>query len=292
MSTALAKAEELMRQAEKKANSGGGFFGMFSDPTRKAEEAAEMFKNGAIQFKIAKDFQQSGNAYIKGAEQYMKAEQPHEAAALYNDAATALKKISNEESMNCMELAASTYMDMGRFSMAARQYKNMAELNEQTDNRDGAIDCYQKSIDAYEAEDSESQANKLKAKLGELKALNELFDEAYELFEEVGNKMVDNKLLVYGAKEYFLKAGICRLASGDEIAAKRAAQGYSSGYPQFDDTREQRLLFALIEAREEEDEEAFTRALQEYDEIQKLSTWHTNILLKIKKSFEGNDDGL
>eukprot|EP00056_Hartaetosiga_gracilis_P014215 m.240015 g.240015 ORF g.240015 m.240015 type:complete len:291 (-) comp14368_c0_seq1:166-1038(-) len=287
------KAEDLMRQAEKKATSGGGFFGMFSDPTRKAEEAAELYKNAAIQFKIMKDFKQAGQAYILGAEQFMRAEQPHEAASLFNDAATSLKKDSVDESLNCMSRAAETYMDMGRFAMAARQYKNMAELQEQKDDKEGAMDSYQKAIDSFEAEDSESQANKLKAKLAELKASSEMYTEAFELFEEVGGKMIDNKLLVYGAKEYFLKAGICRLATGDEIATKRAVDRYSDGYPQFDNTREQRLLQSIVQAKEEDDEEAFTEALREYDEIQKLSPWHTTILLKIKKSFEaGEDDGL
>ena len=67
------KAEELIRAAEKKMASGQGFFSsMFSDPNRKTEEAAELFKEAAIQFKIAKNYESSSNASTRAAELFEK----------------------------------------------------------------------------------------------------------------------------------------------------------------------------------------------------------------------------
>lgn len=65
------KALQLMEQATKKASGGSGFFSsLFSDPSRRQEEAAELFKEAAIQFKIAKNHKMSGEAYLKAAELY------------------------------------------------------------------------------------------------------------------------------------------------------------------------------------------------------------------------------
>lgn len=41
-----------------------------------------------------------------------------------------------------------------------------------------------------------------------------------DLFEQVAKSMVDNQLLKYSAKEYFLKAGLCRMCMGDVSGAK------------------------------------------------------------------------
>lgn len=43
----------------------------------------------------------------------------------------------------------------------------------------------------------------------------------------------------------------------------------------------------LMEAREKEDAEAFTAALNEYDQVTRLDPWLTTLLLRVKRSFEG-----
>ncbi len=53
-----------------------------------------------------------------------------------------------------------------------------------------------------------------------LSAQLERYDRAIEIYEEVATKMADNSLLKWSAKEYFFKAGLCRLCSGDIVAAQ------------------------------------------------------------------------
>ncbi|EGD73083.1 hypothetical protein PTSG_04797 [Salpingoeca rosetta] len=288
------KGEQLMQEAEKKANGGSGFFSsLFSDPMRRAEEAAELYKEAAIQFKIGKAYARSGEAYMKAADQFTKCQLPHEAASVYIDAATSLKKESLEESLKCSILAAETYLNMGRFSMAAKQYKNVAEAYEsQTSDLDSAMEYFQHAVEAYENDDAQTSADKLKLKLAEIYARKDRFADAYTAFEEVASRMIDNKLLRFGSKEFYLKAGICRLCAGDAIAARRAAEGYITAFPQFQDTREEKLLFGLLDAVDENDVEKFTEAVREFDSIQKLDAWGTTMLLKVKKTLEDEDDVL
>ena len=48
----------------------------------------------------------------------------------------------------------------------------------------------------------------------------------------------------------------------------------------------------LIDAVEAGDQEAYTAAVYEFDQVTKLDNWKTNILLKIKKSIAEADDVL
>jgi alpha-soluble NSF attachment protein len=63
-------------------------------------------------------------------------------------------------------------------------------------------------------------------------------------------------------------------------------------FPAFQDTRECKLLKKINEAFEEENVEAFTEAVKEYDAISRLDQWYTAILLKIKKSMSGEEEEL
>ena len=54
----------------------------------------------------------------------------------------------------------------------------------------------------------------------------------------------------------------------------------------FSSTREAKFLKALLEAVEGGDQELFTGAVVEFDQITKLDNWKTGMLLKIKRSIE------
>lgn len=60
--------------------------------------------------------------------------------------------------------------------------------------------------------------------------------------------------------------------------------------PAFADTRESKLIKALIEKIEGQDLEGFTEVITEYDSISRLDQWYTTILLRIKKQIEGEPD--
>lgn len=58
----------------------------------------------------------------------------------------------------------------------------------------------------------------------------------------------------------------------------------------FSSTRECGLLVSLSGAVEAGDAEAFTAALQEYDRMTKLDDWKTNLLLRVKKAIESEEE--
>ena len=81
-------AEELLKNAEKKASASGGWF---SSAQSKLEEAVELFKAAANKFRIQNRFEEAGNAYMRAAETEVKVGEKDYAANTYFEAHKSFK---------------------------------------------------------------------------------------------------------------------------------------------------------------------------------------------------------
>jgi alpha-soluble NSF attachment protein len=61
---------------------------------------------------------------------------------------------------------------------------------------------------------------------------------------------------------------------------------YSSQDTTFSSTREAKFVNLLIETFEQGDQEMFTGAVVEFDQVTKLDNWKTGMLLKIKRGIQ------
>ncbi|XP_067338173.1 N-ethylmaleimide-sensitive factor attachment protein, beta b isoform X2 [Channa argus] len=181
---------------------------------------------------------------------------------------------------------------MGRFTIAAKHHISVAEVYEsELVDVEKAIAHYEQAADYYKGEESNSSANKCLLKVGGYCAQLEQYQKAIEIYEQVGANTMDNPLLKYSAKEYFFKAALCHFIV-DELNAKIAVEKYEEMFPAFSDSRECKLLKKLLEAHEEQNNEAFTEAVKEFDSISRLDQWHTTLLLRIKKTIQGDEGDL
>ena len=94
----------------------------------------------------------------------------------------------------------------------------------------------------------------------------------------------------WSVKDYFLKAGICHLASGDLVATTRSLETYRDVDPSFGGTRESMLLTDLVAAVQEGDQEIFADKLFQYDQLSKLDKWKTTLLLRVKGAIEKDEE--
>uniref|UniRef100_A0A4W6E1S4 NSF attachment protein beta n=1 Tax=Lates calcarifer TaxID=8187 RepID=A0A4W6E1S4_LATCA len=174
---------------------------------------------------------------------------------------------------------------MGRFTIAAKHHISIAEIYEsELVDIEKAIAHYEQAADYYKGEESNSSANKCLLKVGAYCAQLEQYQKAIEIYEQVGANTMDNPLLKYSAKEYFFKAALCHFII--------AVEKYEEMFPAFSDSRECKLLKKLLEAHEEQNSEAFTEAVKEFDSISRLDQWHTTLLLRIKKTIQGDEGDL
>ena len=133
-------------------------------------------------------------------------------------------------------------------------------------------------------------ANKLYLKVADLAALEADYYKAIEIYEKVAASSISNNLMKYSVKEYFLKAGICHLATKDTVAVERALASYRDQDPTFASTREHQLLADLHGAIQAGDQDQFTDKLFLFDQTSKLDKWKTAIFVRIKGQIEEADN--
>lgn len=284
------KALQLIAEAEKKLNSSKGFLGSLFSSSSKVEDAVECYQRAANLFKMAKKWPQAGNAFCEAANLHAKAGSRHDAATNYVDAANCFKKTDINEAVNCLLKAIEIYTDMGRFTMAAKHHQSIAEMYEaEAMDLERALQHYEQAADYFRGEESNSSANKCLLKVAQYAAQLENYDQAIKIYQDVAGNSLESSLLKYSAKEYFFRAALCHLCV-DVLNAQHAMERYAELYPAFQDSREFKLIKTLIEHLEEQNVDAFTDAVKDYDSISRLDQWYTMILLRIKKQLNDNPD--
>uniref|UniRef100_A0A8C1ISC3 N-ethylmaleimide-sensitive factor attachment protein, beta b n=1 Tax=Cyprinus carpio TaxID=7962 RepID=A0A8C1ISC3_CYPCA len=280
------EAIQLMAEADKKVRSSGSFLGGMFGGNQKVEEACEMYARAANMFKMAKNWSAAGNAFCQAARLHMQLQNKHDSATSFIDAGNAFKKADPQD----------VYASQDEYTiydfLIPKHHITIAEVYEsELVDIEKAIAHYEQAADYYKGEESNSSANKCLLKVASYSAQLEQYPKAIEIYEQVGTNTMDNPLLKYSAKEYFFKASLCHFIV-DELNAKLAVGKYEEMFPAFSDSRECKLLKKLLEAHEEQNAEAFTEAVKEFDSISRLDQWLTTMLLRIKKTIQGDEDDL
>lgn len=284
------KAMQLIAEAEKKLSSSKTFLGSLFGGSSKVEEAVDCYLRAGNLFKMAKKWPQAGQAFCQAAQLHLKAGVRHDAATNFVDASNCYKKSDPNEAVSCLLKAIEIYTDMGRFTIAAKQHQNIAELYEsECVDLSRAMQHYEQAADYFRGEESTSSANKCMLKLAQYAAQLEHYDKAIQIYEQIAKSSLDNSLLKYSAKEYMFRAALCHLCV-DILNAQHALEKYCGLYPAFADTREYKLVKELIEHLEEQNVDAFTDAVKTYDSISRLDQWYTTMLVRIKKQINDNPD--
>lgn len=232
------------------------------------------------------------------------------------DAFKAYRKTDAQSAVRCVKVAIQRYCAKGNFRRAASQQEALAEVYEQELNDPkSALEACESAASWYEGDNAtayvfhvffapfeylraplwlisflNSLANKLWIKVADMAALEGDYYKAIENYEKVAAVSINNNLMKYSVKEYFLKAGICHLASGDMVATNRALEKYREMDPSFATQREHLLLVDLSEAVEAKSQEQFSDKLYQYDQMSKLDKWKLSMLVKVKDSIQEADD--
>ncbi|GLB36109.1 putative vesicular-fusion protein SEC17 [Lyophyllum shimeji] len=281
---AKSPAQVLLEKADKKANSSGGWF---TSSTAKFEEAGDLYQQAANSFKLEKLFKEAGDAFSREAECREKCKEQNEAANAWWNAAKAYKRGFPDLAIQALTQTIVHLTQLGRFRQAADREKEIGQiyLQEANDLRK-ACESYVRAGDWYAQEDATATANACYKDAADLHAELDEYPQAIARYEQVADHSLTSALTKYSVKEYWLKAGLCALAMNDPVTARRNLAKWGNQDATFPSTREAKFITFLIEAVEAGDQEAFTGAVVEFDQVTKLDNWKTNMLLKIKRSIQ------
>ncbi|KAI9833371.1 MAG: vesicular-fusion protein S17 [Phylliscum demangeonii] len=282
----------LLQRAEKALQGAGGGFSFFSGRQEKYENAADLYSQAANAFRMQKQGKEAGLAFERVASiQTKNLNEPDDAANTLVEAFKAYRKTDPQDAARVLEQAINHYTMKGNFRRAATYEQNLAELYEiELGDQKKAINAYETAAGWFEGDNAEALANKLSLKVADLAALEQDYYKAIQNYEKVAKSSVNNNLMKWSVKDYFLKSGICLLANSDMVATRNALESYRELDSSFASTREHQLLVDLADAVEQGDAEAFADKLFEFDKLSKLDKWKTAILLRVKNSVEEKGD--
>ncbi|KAI1473986.1 TPR-like protein [Daldinia eschscholtzii] len=278
----------LLQKADKALSSASGGFSFFGGREEKYQNAADLYIEAANAFRIQKMNREAGQAFEKAAAvQSKQLNEPDDAANTLVDAFKVYRKENPEDAVRCLDVAVSQYCKKGNFRRAAQHKENMGEVFEtEIGDTKRALEAYETAAGWYEGDNAAALANKLWLKVADIAALEGDYYKSIEHYEKVAAASINNNLMRYSVKDYFLKAGICHLATGDMVATNRALEKYRDQDPTFPSTREHQLLVDLAAAVEAGDQDQFTDKLFQYDQLSKLDKWKTTILVRVKNNIE------
>ncbi|GAA6003558.1 alpha-soluble NSF attachment protein SEC17 [Rhodotorula paludigena] len=278
------QGDQLRQKADKKASSSSGF-SFFSSSSSKFEEAHDLYQSAGNAYKMDNAHKEAGDCFCKAAEMALKNDEKDDAANDFWTASKSYKKSHPELAVAALQKTIQLYKEKGRFRQAADRHKEIAAiLAQEGGDIAGALEAYEAAGDIYMNEDATASANQCYKEAAELAGSLGQYPRAVQFFERVAQASLGSALTRYGVKEYYLKAGLCWLASGDVVSTKRAIDNYCNADPSFATTRECKFLNSIADAYDGGDQEEFTAHVAEYDRLTKLDAWKTSLLLNIKRS--------
>ncbi|KAI0878463.1 alpha-soluble NSF attachment protein [Hypoxylon argillaceum] len=281
----------LLQKADKALASASGGFSFFGGREDKYMNAADLYVEAANAFRMQGLMREAGLAFEKAATiQGQNLKEPDDAANTMVECFKVYRKENPEDAVRCLEVAISQYCKKGNFRRAAQHKENSGEVIEvELGDRKRALECYELAAGWYESDNAIALANKLLLKVADLAALEADYYKAIQHYEKIAESSVNNNLLRYSVKDYFLKAGICHLATEDLVGTNRAFEKYREMDPTFPSTREHQLLVDLAAAIENQDSGEYEDKLYQYDQMSKLDKWKTEILLRLKNNIKEED---
>lgn len=282
------KGDDFKKQAEKtlKKNS---FFNKLFGNDNKYQDAIDLYERAAAQYKMSKNWEKAGDIYMICATIYIdKLKESSDGATMYEHAAKAYKYVNTDKTIKSYTLATEILMENNKFSISARLYKEIGQLFEKDHNIPNAIKAFQKSADCYEADNSSNNANGMLIKVADLEAESCNYLKAKIIYEKVSNNALENSALKWQVNSYMFKSLLCIFATDPKIVLE-SVEKYTNINPMFDNSREKKLIEDLSNDYTDGDVEKFTSHVYFFDEIQKLDSLQTKILLEIKQHLERGD---
>ncbi|KAE8353492.1 soluble NSF attachment protein [Aspergillus coremiiformis] len=278
----------LLQKADKALQGASSGFSFFGGRSEKYENAADLYTQAGNAFRVQKQNKEAGLAFEKAASiQTQNLNEPDDAANSLQEAFKVYRKSDPEDAARVLSSAIQHYVLKGNFRRAATQQQYLAEVYEvELGDQKKALEAYEKAAEWFDSDNAEALANKHYLKAADLAALEGDYYKAIEHYEKIGRSSISNNLMKWSVKDYFLKAGVCHLATNDLVATNRALENYRDIDTTFASTREHQLLVDLVQTIEQGDQEAFADKLFQYDQLSKLDKWKTTLLLRIKNNIE------
>ncbi|KAJ9465247.1 Alpha-soluble NSF attachment protein [Diplonema papillatum] len=297
------KARELVEKGDKKTKK---FFG----GAQKYEEARDCYQQAANQYKKVQDWEGAAAAFMKCYDMSAKVKSETDMIQDLTDAGNAYRKFSPDKATGTFSQVLELLDKNGRYDRAAKLCVETAKVCEAellagTDSKeqreelqDSIVKWYNKARDYYKLmRNSVTHANDCLAKVADIACLQFKFEEAIEMYEELGKHCVDDNLLRFNAKAHFFTALLCQLPLIAPGAGPEGIERFRAKFEEYCDldmqfcenTHEYDFCKGVIQAFEDEDPQAYKDAYRRYDRIIPLEKHKEIMVLKGQEILKHED---
>ncbi|SGZ39723.1 related to Vesicular-fusion protein SEC17 [Hanseniaspora guilliermondii] len=294
----------LLKQASEKAKPVTGFFWkLISSPEDQYEEAIDLYVQAAKIYrlgngKVSKDYIKSAECYKDAAMVALERLQNYNDAAMNYIEAYKLCKMGDEYSNACdyLQKAIDIFTkNMGQFRRAANYQFELGEILElQLHQTKQAREAYELAGDWYLQDNAIQLSNKCYLRCADLLSVsyenNDDLFKSIKMYKNLIDTNLKKNLNLWVVKDYYLKIGLLQLLLTDTVASERTLAEAKTNLRDDQDCKEFKLLQALIDCYKEQDIDLMSNTLMKYDKFDKLDSWKTTILLKIKESLIGTEE--
>lgn len=294
----------LLKQAAEKSKPVTGFFWkLISSPEDQYEEAIDLYVQAAKIYRlgngnVSKDYIKSAECYKDAAIVALERLQNYNDAAMNYVEAYKLCKMGDDYSNACdyLQRAIDIFTkNMGQFRRAANYQFELGEILElQLHQIKEAREAYELAGDWYLQDNAIQLSNKCYLKCADLLSVsyasNDDLFKSIKMYNHLIEANLKKNLNLWVVKDYYLKVGLLQLLLTDTVASERTLAEAKAHLRDDQDCKEFKLLQGLIDCYKEQDIDLMSNILMKYDKFDKLDSWKTTILLKIKESLIGTEE--
>jgi len=251
------------------------------------EKAADLYEKAAAAYKQNDNWREAAGALCQSAEMQEKLKDKLTAASKYIEAGLCMARVDNEEAIKMLEMGIAIHENEARLGAAARAWKELAQLHEDDEHYQLAIDAWNRAVSCHESEGTLANALQCLLHVGELHVTEYQFKKAAKVYERCAEICVEKNINKGSLRDYFYNALLCQFVVS---ARKGNLKNMHSMFARFLEierrfagTWQERLLRRAMKAFEDDDPIALAQAAADQDRIHKLDDRTTQILLEVRK---------
>lgn len=280
--------DDLMKQAAKCIDS--RFFSFFND----YEGAYENYMRAASYYKVDKQWDKALQACILAKDiAIYSLKNINDELRAYNECIKLFPKAGTSKEIGSMvKKAQEIYIFNNNLTQAAKLLMEWSKHLEECNEKLEAIDNYKKASNYFLIENQSSSALQCNIRIATLLAMNDKFIDACILFEKNGDMCVDNKLYKTKAREHYLNAFLCKIASikNDNImeniySLEEMIGKFLETDTFFNKSREYDICESLLNVMEENNEQKLDEIIQSLEKYKMLDDLRTRVMICIKDNF-------
>ena len=177
----------------------------------------------------------------------------------------------------------------------AKLLKKTAEIHEQNQDLELAIEQYKEASEMFSLEKHQStSSNRCILKAAEMSSL--MFDDpeklkdSIKIYSEVGKEYLRNNLMRFSAKTLFVKIVMIFFLLEDDVGAEKSLEEYSSLDTSLHNSTEYKFMKKVISCMREGDKARFEQECVELHKRMTLDKWWISVLTQIKGLIQSTDN--